>query len=268
MALSHEGVEQLSTCKAFLEFYFTNWRNEKSNWEGVRDDEEWMKRMLVFLETLIRLRGDAQGFLLQRLRGVFADFVAHTYPALVNLEKKKKLKKAIRLVIQSYKTLKVSEGFLSFESSARRAPSAFQACNRDTIKNKTLEALKSNTEHVETQPSVTLAAGRSGASFSLCLEQKNASSSGGLVTANSSQIPEVIGGLHDLTLVLEEEARKDGTVGSLVHSILHEVIDEAVALHERERGPYGELGFMIPSSWLLEEAGLMWRIKRAAGEDR
>jgi len=46
------------------------------------------------------------------------------------------------------------------------------------------------------------------------------------------------------------------------------VIDEAVALHERERGPYGELGFMIPSSWLLEEAGLMWRIKRAAGEDR
>ena len=57
------------------------------------------------------------------------------------------------------------------------------------------------------------------------------------MTANSSQIPEVIGGLHDLTLVLEEEARKDGTVGSLVHSILHEVIDEAVALHERERGP-------------------------------
>ena len=97
--------------------------------------------MLVFLETLIRLRGDAQGFLLQRLRGVFADFVAHTYPALVNL-KKKKLKKAIKLVIRSYKTLKVSEGFLSFESSARRAPSAFQACNRDTIKNKTLEALK------------------------------------------------------------------------------------------------------------------------------
>ena len=96
--------------------------------------------MIVFLETLIRLRGDAQGFLLQRLRGVFADFVAHTYPALVNL-KKKKLKKAIKLVIRSYKTLKVSEGFLSFvkkfESSARRAPSAFfQACNRDSIKNK------------------------------------------------------------------------------------------------------------------------------------
>ena len=191
--------------------------------------------------------------------------LAHAYSALDDLEKNK-LNKAIELVI--HETLKVSEGFLSFESSARRAPSAFQACNRDTIKNKTLEALKNNTEHVETQPSVTLAAGRSGASFSLCLEQENASSSGGLVTENSSQIPEVIGGLHDLTLVLEEEARKDGTVGSLVHSILHEVIDEAVALHERERGPYGELGFMIPSSWLLEEAGLMWRIKREAGEDR
>ena len=190
MALSHEGVDQLSTCKAFLEFYFTNWRNEKSSWEGVRDDEEWMKRMLVFLETLIRLRGDAQGLLLQRLRGVFADFVAHTYPALVNL-KKKKLKKAIKLVIRSYKTLKVSEGFLSFGSLARRAPSAFQACNRDTIKNKTLEALKSNTEHVETQPSVTLAAGRSGASFSLCLEQENASSSGALIAENLSRISEV-----------------------------------------------------------------------------
>mmetsp|Transcript_21944 Transcript_21944/g.40863 ORF Transcript_21944/g.40863 Transcript_21944/m.40863 type:complete len:268 (+) Transcript_21944:159-962(+) len=200
VALSHEGVEQLSTCKAFLEFYFTNWRNEKSNWEGVRDDEEWMKRMLVFLETLIRLRGDAQGFLLQRLRGVFADFVAHTYPALVNLKKKKKLKKAIKLVIRSYKTLKVSEGFLSFESSARRAPSAFQACNRDTIKNKTLEALKNNTEHVETQPSViTLTAGRSGASFSLCLEQKNASSSDGLIADNLSRISEVAE-MDDLTL--------------------------------------------------------------------
>ena len=133
--------------------------------------------------------------MLQRLRGVFADFIAHAYPALDNLEKKK-LKKAIKLVI--HKTLKVSEGFLSFGSSARRTPSAFQTCNRDTFKNKTLEALKNNTEHVETQPSVTLAAGRSVASFSLCLEQENASSSRGLVTENSSQIPEVIGGLHDL----------------------------------------------------------------------
>ena len=65
---------------------------------------------------------------------------------------------------------------------------------------------------------------------------------------------------------MEEEA--DGAVGSLVHSILHEVIDEAVALHGKERDLYGELGFMIPSSWLLEEAGLMKRLKRKAGEDR
>ena len=93
----------------------------------------------------------------------------------------------------------MSEGFLSFGSSARRAPSAFQACNRDTIKKKTLEALKNNTEHVETQPSVTLAAGRSGASFSLCLEQENASSSGGLVAENLSRISEVVE-MDDLTL--------------------------------------------------------------------
>ena len=140
---------------------------------------------------------------------------------------------------------------------------------RDTIKNKTLEALKNNTEHVETQPSVTLAAGRSGASFSLCLEQENASSSRGLVAENLSQmISEVVGVLHDLILAVKEKAGKDGAVGSLVHSILHKVIDEAVALHGKERGPYGELGFMIPSSWLLEEAGLMNRMNREAGEDR
>ena len=44
--------------------------------------------MIVFLETLIRLRGDAQGLLLQRLRGEFAEFVAHTYPALVDLKRR------------------------------------------------------------------------------------------------------------------------------------------------------------------------------------
>ena len=155
-----------------------------------------------------------------------------------------------------------------FGSSARRAPSALQACMQQghSIKNKTLlEALKSNTE---TQPSVTLAAGCLGASFSLCLEQENASSSEILVAENLSQmISEVVGVLHDLILAVKEEAGKDGAVGSLVHSILHEVIDEAVTLHEKERGPYGVLGFMIPSSWLLEEAGLMKRMKREAGED-
>jgi hypothetical protein len=123
--------------------------------------------------------------------------LAHAYSALDDLEKNK-LNKTIELVI--HETLKVSEGFLSFESSARRAPSAFQACNRDTIKNKTLEALKNNTEHVETQPSViTLTAGRSGASFSLCLEQKNASSSDGLIAGNLSRISEVAE-MDDLTL--------------------------------------------------------------------
>ena len=70
----------------------------------------------------------------------------------------------------------------------------------------------------------------------------------------------MVGFFHDLTLAVEEEAGKDGAVGSLVHSILHEVSDEeAVALHEKKRGAYGELGFMIPSSWLLEEAGLIKR---------
>ena len=93
-------------------------------------------------------------------------------------------------------------------------------------------------------------------------------SSGGLVAGNLSQISEVVGILHDLTLAVEEEAGKDGAVGSLVDSILHEVIDEAVALQEKERGPYGELDFMVPFSWLLEEAGLMKRMKREAGEDR
>ena len=124
--------------------------------------------------------------------------LAHAYSALDDLEKNK-LNKAIELVI--HETLKVSEGFLflSFGSSARRAPSAFQACNRDTIKNKTLEALKNNTEHVETQPSVTLAAGRSGASFSLCLEQESANSSGGLIAENLSRISEVVE-MDDLTL--------------------------------------------------------------------
>ena len=74
--------------------------------------------------------------------------------------------------------------------------------------------------------------------------------------------------LLDLTLAVEEKIGKHEAVGNLVHSILHKVIDEAVALHEKERDPYGELGFMIPSSWLLEEAGLMERVKREAGEDR
>ncbi len=53
---------------------------------------------------------------------------------------------------------------------------------------------------METQPSViTLAAGRSGASFSLCLEQKNASSSDGLIADNLSRISEVAE-MDDLTL--------------------------------------------------------------------
>ena len=56
-----------------------------------------------------------------------------------------------------------------------------------------------------------------------------------MVAEKISQISEVVGVLHDLTVAVEEEAGKDGAVGSLVHSILHEVIDEAVALHERER---------------------------------
>ena len=65
--------------------------------------------------------------------------------------------------------------------------------------NKNPGSSQNNTEHVETQPSVTLAAGCSGASFSLCLEQENASSSGGVVAENLSQISEVVG-MDDLTL--------------------------------------------------------------------
>ena len=45
---------------------------------------------------------------------------------------------------------------------------------------------------METQPSVTLAAGRLGASFPLCLEQENASSSRGLIAENLSRISEVV----------------------------------------------------------------------------
>ena len=49
------------------------------------------------------------------------------------------------------------------------------------------------------------------------------------------------------------ELEKVDLTGDLVRSILHDVVDKAVLLHEWERGPFGAAhdGFMIPSTWLL-----------------
>jgi len=51
------------------------------------------------------------------------------------------------------------------------------------------------------------------------------------------------------------ELEKDKLIGGLVCSILHDVVDKTVSLHEWERGPFGAAlgGLMIPSSWLLEK---------------
>ena len=48
-------------------------------------------------------------------------------------------------------------------------------------------------------------------------QEENVSSSGALVAENLSQVSEVVGVLHDLTLAVEEKAGKDEAVGSLVH---------------------------------------------------
>jgi hypothetical protein len=83
------------------------------------------------------------------------------------------------------------------------------------------------------------------------------------VAVNLSQNNELVGVvMHDLFVALEQE----NVIVGLVHSILDDVIDLTVEFHEEEKGPYGELGFMIPSSWLLEEPGLMARVEREAGE--
>ena len=90
-----------------------------------------------------------------------------------------------------------------------------------------------------------------------------------LVASNSSEASEVSMVLNDLIGELE----KVELAGDLVRSILHDVIDKAVSLHEWERGPFGAArgGFMIPSSWLLEKRGLMEQVdvkeKKAAGMD-
>ena len=70
------------------------------------------------------------------------------------------------------------------------------------------------------------------------------------------------------------ELEKVELAGDLVRSILHDVIDKVVSLHEWERGSFGAArgGFMIPSSsWLLEKRGVMEQVdvkeKKAAGMD-
>ena len=91
-----------------------------------------------------------------------------------------------------------------------------------------------------------------------------------LVASNSSEASEVSMVLNDLIGELE---KVELAAGDLVRSILHDVIDKAVSLHEWERGPFGAArgGFMIPSSWLLEKRGLMEQVdvkeKKAAGMD-
>ena len=63
---------------------------------------------------------------------------------------------------------------------------------------------------------------------------------------------------------LIDELEKAELIGDLVCSILHDVVDKAVSLHEWERCPFGAVhgGLMIPSSWLLEKQGLMEEVDR------
>mmetsp|Transcript_4342 Transcript_4342/g.7284 ORF Transcript_4342/g.7284 Transcript_4342/m.7284 type:complete len:131 (+) Transcript_4342:75-467(+) len=113
-----------------------------------------------------------------------------------------------------------------------------------------------------------------GTSLSHCLENKRSPQEVAKVQVASSSSSETSAVVNMVVLNdLIGELEKVELAGDLVRSILHDVIDKAVSLHEWERGPFGAArgGFMIPSSWLLEKRGLMEQVdvkeKKAAGMD-
>uniref|UniRef100_A0A7S3Y5R1 Uncharacterized protein n=1 Tax=Heterosigma akashiwo TaxID=2829 RepID=A0A7S3Y5R1_HETAK len=252
VTLSKKGLRKLSTCVDFLEQYF--WDN-------------------LTLDRLITL--NPQGFQLQRLRAFLASFVIFPYPALIDLKKsrgeKQLMNQITKIVKEVYFLLKVAEGYLSSEPSMKEAASCLPG-KMGLFQNKTLGVLNTNTRRQKQHIMMDVEFdGCLGTSLSH-LESKSTPPevAKALVASNSSEASEVSMVLNDLIGELE---KVELAAGDLVRSILHDVIDKAVSLHEWERGPFGAArgGFMIPSSWLLEKRGLMEQVdvkeKKAAGMD-
>ena len=176
-----------------------------------------------------------------------------------------------KIVKEVYFLLKVSEGYLSSEPSMKEAASCLPG-KMGLFQNKTLGVLNTNTRRQKQHIMMDVEFdGCLGTSLSH-LESKSTPPevAKALVASNSSEASEVSMVLNDLIGELE---KVELAAGDLVRSILHDVIDKAVSLHEWERGPFGAArgGFMIPSSWLLEKRGLMEQVdvkeKKAAGMD-